>query len=91
MKTKVKFLVHREPKYFDHPAEEVFALFPEIYDNELVYEKTMLTCYAHVGQHSSCHIDFVDESREATLKEYLTLKEELISLGYKLDILNKAL
>jgi len=86
MKTKVKFLVHSSLVYGD----EIFAFFPdEPEDKE--YTPDLYTSYAHIGQHSACHIDYANESREATLKEYLTLKEELISLGYKLDILNKAL
>lgn len=83
MKTKVKFLVHPDPE------DDIFAIFPEDMHNELVYGDTMLTSYSHEGQHSACHIDYANESREATEKEYTPLKEELESLGYKFEILNK--
>jgi hypothetical protein len=47
----------------------------------------MRTCYSHIGQHSACHPDYAKECKEAT--DYQELKEELESIGYSLNILNK--
>lgn len=88
MKTDVLFLWERdEPK-------DVFAYFP----NEQYYGKiqgmtaidmAMRTCYAHIGQHSACHPDYARECREASPEEFKPLMEELESIGYNLNILNK--
>ena len=83
-KTKVQFLVNETNPDF---ANDVFAYFPEEYHNEEIYGKDMATCYAHVGQHSACHIDYAKESRKATEQEYNALKTELESIGYNLQII----
>ena len=85
MKTNVKFLVNNDTDYHT----DLFAFFPDDLYSELVYEDTMLNSYSSVGQHSACHIDYANESREATEEEYNSLKEELLSIGYELNILNK--
>ncbi len=79
MKTKVEFL-------YNEREDDLFAFFPEkdYYDNPLIK-----TSYAHIGQHSACHIEYAKESREATKKEYEPLKRELESLGYDLIIMNR--
>ena len=77
-KTKVIFLLERdEPK-------TVFAYFPELEHNGITR-----VCYAHVGQHSGCHPDYAKECKEASVKQYLDLYEELLSIGYNLKVLNK--
>ena len=91
MKTNVKFLVHYSLVY----DEELFAFFPDELHVEVVDETTakgklyLMRCYSHIGQHSACHIDYANESREATKEEYNPLLEELLSIGYELNILNK--
>jgi uncharacterized protein YneR len=77
--THVIFLVH--------PLDdEAFAYFPnEFYFKE---DSELRSCYARIGQHSACHPSYASESRQATPEEYLPLKEELESIGYKLKILN---
>lgn len=90
MKTKVKFLVHVDPKpdpvlnaVFGAP--DVYAYFPEEnHDREGIYK----TCYAHIGQHSAIHPDYAQESRNATEEERKELIQELKSIGYVLEILN---
>jgi hypothetical protein len=49
----------------------------------------MMTCYAHVGQHSSCDIGWLQETRAATEEEYASLKRELegAPFTYKLIVL----
>lgn len=44
--------------------------------------------YSHIGQHSECHILYVQESRKATKKEYKDLKLELEKQGYILVVKN---
>jgi hypothetical protein len=67
--------------------EDVTAVFPF---EEAIRDKPYMGCYAHVGQHGSCHIDWVVEStRAATPEEYAPLKRELeqAPFGYKFLIL----
>jgi len=84
--TKVKFLIEAEHHPDFNPA--VFAFFPE---EHFTHSKTdgLFTCYAHLGQHSSCHIDYANECKEADYFEAIPLIQELIGQGYKdLQILN---
>jgi len=86
MKTKVKFLVDENVNPNLEP--DIYAFFPdEPYEKE--YTPELYTCYMHVGQHGSCHIDYANQSRYATHEEYMPLKEELESIGYSLTVLNK--
>ena len=79
--TKVKFLKH---------SGEIFAYFPDIEYNKFLLNNKLKTCYAHIGQHSSCHEDYANESAEATENEYSDLLKELKGQGYNdLEILNK--
>ncbi|TLX15972.1 hypothetical protein [Rhizobium sp. MHM7A] len=50
----------------------------------------MMICYAHIGQHGSCHIDWVKETFPASEDEYRALKAELTSapFDYKFLILD---
>jgi len=65
----------------------VFAYFPEIKGTN---EPGMFTCYAHVGQHSTCHENYAKGCKEAEYREYRELLMELIGQGYKdLRIMNK--
>lgn len=74
---KVLFLVHRTD---DSP---VFAVFPHIVGTN---DPATMTCYEHVGQHGTCHMDYVKECRLAGEDEYLELKAELERIGYVLDV-----
>lgn len=93
MKTKVKFLIHKDPtNIIGQPVsekEDLFAYFPE--ENSLTgmsdREREYKTAYAHVGQHSLCHPEYASESRNATPAEYADLKAELESIGYNLEII----
>lgn len=83
MKTKVLFL-------YNDKENDLFAYFPEEHYYHKGHEdyNEMFVCYAHVGQHSSCNKRYADDSRIATEEEYNDLKEELLSIGYELEILN---
>lgn len=74
--TKVKFLIEKPEG--DLPCN-VFAFFPEIKGNN---QPGMFSCYAHIGQHSACHIDYAKECKEAQINEYWPLLQELIGQGY---------
>lgn len=78
-KTKVKFLIH--PKY----GNEVFAFFPA---EKWSIQENMFSSYAHIGQHSPCHIDYANECINATPEQYNDLKKELETIGYNLEIIN---
>lgn len=45
-------------------------------------------CYAHNGQHGECY-DGMEKRKQATKEEYKPLANELGSLGYELNIMNK--
>jgi hypothetical protein len=62
--------------------DDVYAYFP--FEKE---GKGLMMCYSHIGQHSTCVQAYVDESREATVEEYTDLHKELLSIGYKLKII----
>ena len=73
-KTKVIFLYHE-------PNQDLFAFFPELHesgDNKL--------SYTHIGQHSECSWDYVDECRLASETERTDLFKELESIGYNLEL-----
>jgi hypothetical protein len=68
----------------DEP-QNIFAYFPNESDFN---DKDLRTSYAHIGQHSSCHIDYANECEKATNEQYNDLAKELEHLGYNLNILN---
>lgn len=72
-KTKVKF-------YKDESG--IFAYFPEE-----MHSGENRVCYSHVGQHSSCHPDYLQECEQVSTEAAKDLIEELESIGYKLEIL----
>lgn len=82
--TQVKFLI--EKKEGKLPCN-VFAFFPQMeYSNT---SNGMFTCYAHLGQHGGCHIDYAKECKLANYNEYYSLLMELIGQGYNdLQVLN---
>jgi hypothetical protein len=87
-KTKVVFLIEKPEGNLQC---DVFAFFPNsTFSNSPVHEGKMFDSYAHIGQHSACHIDYANECKEATKEQYLPLLNELLSIGYdNLEILNK--
>ena len=81
---QVKFLIEKPEGNL--PCD-VFAFFPDQQYTHL--DKNLFTCYAHIGQHSSCHIDYANECKEANYNQYSDLLKELIGQGYKnLVVLN---
>ena len=63
---------------------EITAVFPTLPGTN---DPDTMTCYAHVGQHGTCSVDWCrDNTRPAIESEYAPLKSELESLGYVLDV-----
>jgi hypothetical protein len=80
-KTKVIFRIDIKGD-FTRPVD-VFAMFPEHKENN-----DCVSGYTHIGQHSAYHYEgCIKDSRFATEEEYLSLKQELESLGYNLQII----
>jgi len=82
--TQVKFLIESNSNVYE--KGEVFAFFP---NSKYSTDPNLFTCYAHIGQHSSCHIDYANACKEAPINEYMDLLRELIGQGYNdLQIMN---
>lgn len=64
---------------------EITAVFPTVPGT--VGDPDSMECYAHIGQHGTCSVDWYREkTRPARVEEYAPLARELESLGYRLDI-----
>lgn len=62
---------------------DIIALFP----NEIVDHNGNCSSYMHVGQHSAAgYTGVVYGTKPAESREYETLKRELESIGYNLNI-----
>jgi hypothetical protein len=83
-KTKVRFLIEDQYETKDgQTITEVLAVFSDTYE-----KSGFLMCYAHLGQHSYAHTDYLKSLNLATEEQYKSLKEELENIvGYNLQIL----
>lgn len=81
--TKVLFLIEQS----ENGTGSVLAFFPENLFTDR--RKDVFECYSHVGQHSSCRIEYANECKQATGEQFTPLLNELLSIGYKLEVLNK--
>lgn len=78
MNQKTVVIFKKDPQNHD----EVIAFMPyEICDWQGYY-----TCYVHVGQHSTTCDQYFKQCRTATQEEYKPLLNELISIGYNVEI-----
>jgi len=68
---------------------EVFAYFLNENYNKELYGNRVKVCYRHIGQHGSCDVDYAIDCDLASKEEYKDLKEELESIGYNLNVLEK--
>jgi hypothetical protein len=69
--------------YYHEVNEDLFAYFPD----EIADVSHNKMSYSHIGQHSSCSLDYVKECRKASQEEYQELFNELEnSVGYKLKV-----
>lgn len=64
-------------KESDGDITVVFPTVPSSYDN---YH---MTCFAHIGQHSGCTMQWYDTTTPATPEEYADLKRELEAKPYE--------
>lgn len=65
--------------------DEVIAIFPDNLYSEELYGKTMVDSYMHIGQHSACSVELLNELQNASEEQYKDLKNELQTIGYKLN------
>ena len=63
---KVIFLYNAKNK-------DLFAVLPDVQTSLPTFKMT----YAHVGQHSEAHVLYIQESKQATKKQYADLLQEL--------------
>jgi hypothetical protein len=59
---------------------DVTAVFPTLPADQHGH---MMTCYAHIGQHSGCDHGWYNKTRPAKPDEYADLKRELESVPYE--------
>ncbi len=76
MKTRVLFVE-------DHIHRDVHAVFPDLMNGKYY------ASYTHVGQHSGCCKEWVEECSLAT--DYKELQDELVDIGYDLHVMNNDL
>lgn len=63
--------------------DSVVAVFPQVYHNEELYGRHIVTTYEHVGQHGSAAFSLaMTHSKPAQPQEYADLLSELRSRGY---------
>jgi hypothetical protein len=68
---------------------EVLALFPDENFNEILYGKTQIMSYIHIGQHGAASRSLM-KKRGLKKEEYSALLKELERVGYDdLKVLNK--
>lgn len=94
MKTKVIF---KKIAFFDENEPnivEVNAIFPEEIQAVVNGAKHYLG-YAHIGQHTEIHEDFLKDGKvgkhkvnTASEEEYKDLYNELVSIGYDLTVIS---
>ena len=66
-----------------HP--DITAVFPT--EPASTLHPDLMVCYAHVGQHGSCSLEWYMHTRPAKPEEYAALKAELENqVGYKLRV-----
>jgi hypothetical protein len=87
MATLVKFLKNTDSEGYT----DLFAYFPNLNANERLYGSSQKQCYAEVDKHTTCSVDYAQESELASYDEYKDLLNELVNQGYDdLKVLNEA-
>lgn len=82
---------------FQQDTEETPVLFRKEKDGDTTavfpcephdYYGKLMTCYAHIGQHSGCSFEWYRSTKPALPEEYADLKAELegAPYGYKLKV-----
>lgn len=65
---------------------EIVAIFPTIPAKNHGYD---MRCYAHLGQHSGCSVEYYQSTKPAKPEEYADLKRELEGIGYVLKVVQR--
>ena len=88
---KLEYEMNEEEKievvFLKESDGSIFAVFNENYNSE-IYKDIVKWSYSSIGQHGACHIDYISECEVASPVEYESLKKELESLGYNLEIID---
>lgn len=74
------------PTIFKKDEGGVFAAFPTLAGD---MDPATMTSYAHVGQHSSAHMNFVRSAKAAKPAEYASLLSELKQIGYNPKVITR--
>jgi hypothetical protein len=75
------------PVIFRKDTYGVTAVFPTIPGS--VGATDSMECYAHIGQHSYCSLEWYRTTAPATPAESAALRKELAAIGYDLDVRRK--
>jgi hypothetical protein len=67
---------------------EVVAVFPDNHENR-PWGGSM-SCYARMGQHSTCSRAWLRGTKPASAHQAAALKKELTKIGYKLQVVKRA-
>lgn len=92
IEAKIAFFIEKKRRYIQrgcgmtpgYAPREVTAVFVDSGNYQ------MKECYAHVGQHGTCAVDWIaDCNRAATYAEYKPLMDELQNIvGYSLEVVD---
>lgn len=88
--TNVAFYIASYPagESVKQPFTEVLAVFVDEIETNKPKDDVYFSCYAHLGQHSTCSQSFLAENcKKASHKEYQELFNELESIGYNLNVI----
>ncbi len=82
---KIRELTERKTKVIFRKFKdgEVIALLPEV---QATCNQSECESYLHVGQHGAVSYFITDRTKPANPNEYESLRQELESIGYVLDI-----
>ena len=70
--------------------EEIFPSGEKISNPIAIFEShegDYVDVYAQIGQHSTASREYIDSLRDATKEEYKPLYDELLGIGYEVEII----
>jgi len=77
-------------KFLKEDDGNILAVFPQLNYNKRLYGNKLKLAYVHMGQHTSCSLEYAKTCNMATSKQYTNLLTELKQQGYtELKVLNK--
>lgn len=66
------------PVIFKREGNDIVAIFPTLPGTN----EFDMTCYAHIGRHSSCAANYASSLKPAKPEEFAVLHAELVRIGY---------